>query len=93
MNSTATVHVTPNLDVTQAEYIHDLSEMAKSAMGDLYSRWYLLGSSAIEVVIRVGSLGACFGTRDCSSYLLLANHTSGKTSLDNLHQLSQICNI
>ena len=74
MNSTATVHVTPNLDVTQAEYIHDLSEMAKSAMGNLYSRWYLLGSSAIEVVIRVGSLGACFETRDCSSYLLLPDH-------------------
>ncbi len=59
MSSSARVHTTETLNVTQAEYIHDLAKVAKNGLQELYSRWYVLGASLIDVVVRVGSLGAC----------------------------------
>ncbi|KAI0682148.1 hypothetical protein C8T65DRAFT_750815 [Cerioporus squamosus] len=56
MSTSPSVHATQNLDVTQAEYIHDLAKLAKDGLQELYSRWYVLGASGIDVVVRVGSL-------------------------------------
>lgn len=58
MSTGASVHVTETLDVAQAKCIHDLAKVAKDGLQELYSRCSVLGSSGVDVVMHVGSLGA-----------------------------------
>ncbi|RPD53677.1 hypothetical protein L226DRAFT_558132 [Lentinus tigrinus ALCF2SS1-7] len=84
MNASARVHVTQTLDVTQAEFLHDLAKFGKGALlEELYSRWYILGASAIDVVVRVGSLAFFTAIVIAAAHVLLT-HRVARTEKDSL---------
>ncbi|RDX41708.1 hypothetical protein OH76DRAFT_185493 [Lentinus brumalis] len=84
MSSSARVHTTETLNVTQAEYIHDLAKVAKDGLQELYSdRWYVLGSSGIDVVVRVGSLAFFTAIAIGAAYSVFSRQT-GRTDRDTV---------
>ncbi|TFK83155.1 hypothetical protein K466DRAFT_272465 [Polyporus arcularius HHB13444] len=83
MSSSARVHVTESLNVTQAEYIHDLAKVAKDGLQELYSRWYVLGASLIDVVVRVGSLAFFTAIAIGAAYSVFSQQT-GRTDRDTV---------
>ncbi|TFK83152.1 hypothetical protein K466DRAFT_589966 [Polyporus arcularius HHB13444] len=83
MSTGARVHVTETLDVAQAKYIHDLAKVAKDGLQELYSRWYALGSSVIDVVMRVGSLAFFTAIAIGAAYSVFSRQT-GRTDRDRV---------
>ncbi|RDX41702.1 hypothetical protein OH76DRAFT_1489273 [Lentinus brumalis] len=83
MSTGASVHVTETLDVAQAKYIHDLAKVAKDGLQELYSRWYVLGSSGIDVVVRVGSLAFFTAIAIGAAYSVFLRQT-GRTDRDTV---------